>query len=103
MAGLRQTLRDLLQSLHAREAQRAAMFRTMPLLEEEARAIELLTRCLSPASTRAVRGHIWRCLPVSLGPSGIAGGGDQKALFDAGAVRTRNRPSNVRIRAQQDA
>jgi hypothetical protein len=52
MAGLRQTLRDLLQSLQASEAQCAAMFRTMRLPEAEAHAIELLTRCLSPAQRK---------------------------------------------------
>jgi hypothetical protein len=52
MAGLRQTLRDLLQSLRASEAQRAAMFRSMPLPDAEACAIELLRRCLSPAQRK---------------------------------------------------
>jgi hypothetical protein len=49
MAGLHQTLRVLLRSLQAGDAQRAAMFRTMPLPDAEARAVELLTRSLSPA------------------------------------------------------
>ena len=49
MAGLSQALRTLLQSLRASDAQRAAILRTNPLPDAEARAVELLTRCLSPA------------------------------------------------------